>query len=299
MIRRASSTASFAMGVALASVAACSDDAPAPADTDTETDGTAGTAGSVRVFDGKTGADKTPSALSDDPFYAQVADFTGDKKPDLLLVESDAEGRYLTIKNAFAPAHPGVIIQTFAPASVNSAKIASIMATYNLASLDLSVQGLALKPVVIKPFTFPNQNLRMDATGVDASNLSGGVVNGKFYEVGPTEQFYLIGQPDGTFVVASVASPGVYLRMDASTVKEFTNSGGGVVNCQYGIGPLTKFYIVPQGGGVSFASQAFPGVFLRFDGTNLVGAPGGKTGSIVNCQFGAKTLETFTINPAG
>jgi len=68
-----------------------------PVVADLDGDGVAEVISSDRIYDGKTGADKTPSALSDDPFYAQVADFTGDKKPDLLLVESTQASQTLRI----------------------------------------------------------------------------------------------------------------------------------------------------------------------------------------------------------
>ncbi len=43
------------------------------------------------------GADKTPPALSDKPFYAQVADFNMDKKPDLLLVQSERGSQIVSV----------------------------------------------------------------------------------------------------------------------------------------------------------------------------------------------------------
>ena len=55
---------------------------------DLDDDGVAEVITSDRIYDGKTGADKTPASISTDPFFAQVADFSGDGKPDLLLVES-------------------------------------------------------------------------------------------------------------------------------------------------------------------------------------------------------------------
>lgn len=60
-----------------------------PVVVDLDGDGVPEVLSSDRIYDGRTGADKTPEALSDRPFYAQVADFTGDGRPDLLLVESD------------------------------------------------------------------------------------------------------------------------------------------------------------------------------------------------------------------
>ena len=47
---------------------------------------------SDRIYDGKSGADKTPPGLATWPFYPQVADFNHDGRPDLLLVQSQ-QGR--------------------------------------------------------------------------------------------------------------------------------------------------------------------------------------------------------------
>jgi hypothetical protein len=44
-------------------------------------------------------------------------------------------------------------------------------------------------------------------------------------------------------------------------------AGAGVVNCQYGAGPLERFRLEPRGDGtVAIASVAFPHVYLRLDG---------------------------------
>ncbi len=59
-----------------------------PVVADLDNDGIAEVIGSDRIYDGKTAADKTPPSLASDPFFAQVADFSGDGKPDLLLIES-------------------------------------------------------------------------------------------------------------------------------------------------------------------------------------------------------------------
>lgn len=55
---------------------------------DLDEDGIAELIASDRIYDAVTGADKTPPSLTTDPFFAQIADFSGDGKPDLLLVES-------------------------------------------------------------------------------------------------------------------------------------------------------------------------------------------------------------------
>ena len=214
---------------------------------------------------------------------------------DLIMGEVTS-GRYLTLKNAFDPGNRGVLMLTSGSTAINSAKVVTIMNAGKLASLDLNMAGLALKRVKIIPVNFPNQRLRMDGAGLIPHSI-GGSVNGKFYDVGLTEQFYLADQADGTVALESVAFPGVYLHMDAKTVTQFLSTGGGVVNCLFDLGPQTKFRIIPQGAGVAFASEAFPGVYLRYDGSNLVGAPNGKIGGVANCQFGAKSLEIFNISP--
>ncbi len=65
-----------------------------PIAADLDGDGLPEIISSDKIYDGITGADKTPPGLSTKPFYAQVADFNGDKSPDLLLVES-AQGSQL------------------------------------------------------------------------------------------------------------------------------------------------------------------------------------------------------------
>jgi len=49
------------------------------------------------IYDGLTGADKTPPGLADRPFYPQVADFNLDGSPDLLLVQSAREEQLVSI----------------------------------------------------------------------------------------------------------------------------------------------------------------------------------------------------------
>jgi hypothetical protein len=89
---------------------------------------------------------------------------------------------------------------------------------------------------------FANVHLRMDGSGMKSASDSGaGSVNCQF-GVGPWEKFHKRPQPDGAVAYESAAFPGVYLRMDASTIGEFgLRSGGGRVNCQFGVGPWEKF----------------------------------------------------------
>lgn len=95
--------------------------------------------------------------------------------------------------------------------------------------------------VAIASIAFPGVYLRMDGSGVSAPiGSGGGTVNCQF-GVGPWEEFKLELQNDGTFAIASIAYPGVYLRMDGNGVTAPTGPGGGTVNCQFGVGPWEKF----------------------------------------------------------
>jgi phospholipase C len=132
---------------------------------------------------------------------------------------------------------------------------------------------------------FNNVFLRMDGTGITQIGPGGGTVN-CHYGAQPYERFELIGQWDGTFAIASIKFPGVYLRMDGGNCQ---------VNCQFGVASYEKFYVVPQGDGiVAFASQAFPGKYLRMDGTGVTQSS--PTGGTVNCQGFASDYEKFRIN---
>ncbi len=74
------------------------------------------------------------------------------------------------------------------------------------------------------------------------------------------------------------------------------NSGAGVVNCQYGVGPWEKFHLQSDVKEIySIESVQFSGVFLRMDG-NGVTQPTGPGGGIVNCQYGAFPYEMFRLH---
>ncbi|GGZ27515.1 hypothetical protein CP967_06300 [Streptomyces nitrosporeus] len=84
----------------------------------------------------------------------------------------------------------------------------------------------------------------------------------------------------------------IYLRMDGTGVTTSTDNGGGKVNCQYGPGPWTSYKVHPQAdGSYGFESAAFPGVFLRMDGTGVPATMAG--GGTVNCQYGIGPWEKF------
>ena len=62
----------------------------------------------------------------------------------------------------------------------------------------------------------------------------------------PALQFYItpVAEDTNIYTIQSVAYPGVYLRMDGSGLTGYTESGGGVVNCQFGAASYEKFWIV-------------------------------------------------------
>lgn len=68
-----------------------------PIAADLDGDGRPEVISSDRIYDGLTGTDKTPPALSEKPFYAQVADFNMDKQPDLLLIQSQQGSQIVSI----------------------------------------------------------------------------------------------------------------------------------------------------------------------------------------------------------
>lgn len=85
------------------------------------------------------------------------------------------------------------------------------------------------------------------------------------------------------------------LRMDAGNVTQPKPEGGGIVNCQYGVGPWERFSLLPQNDGtVAIGSQEFPGSYLRLDGRNVpTGSDSG--GGVVNCQHRVGRWEKFRI----
>jgi hypothetical protein len=168
-------------------------------------------------------------------------------------------------------------------------------ANFSTATL-LNVDNVTPVPVSIDPFffkftkvstvgiasaAFPGVFLRVDGSGVTGFlGPGGGVVNCQF-GLGPFEKFQLQEQTDGTVAIASIAFPGVYIRMDGSGVTGFTGPGGGVVNCQFGIGPFEKFNLVPQADGTfAFVSKQF-GTALRIDGSGVTAFSGPGSGVVI------------------
>jgi len=148
------------------------------------------------------------------------------------------------------------------------------------------------KLLLIQSVAFKGVFLRMDGKGIRTTSGSGaGKVNCQ-KSLTTTCVFKLHQEKDGTFTIESVEYPGVFLRLDGSSVKSFSGSGAGSVNCQFGAAEWEHFRLRDQKDG-SFAieSVAFPNVYLRMDGDN----PQGKDDDfgIVNCQFNVESYECF------
>ena len=113
--------------------------------------------------------------------------------------------------------------------------------------------------VAIASAHFPNVYLRLDGTGVtSATEAGGGIVNCQ-YGVGPWAKFRLEQQADGAIAIASAEFPNLYLRLDGRGVTPATKTGGGIVNCQYGVGPWEEFRLdeQPADGTIAIASVQF------------------------------------------
>ncbi len=82
---------------------------------------------------------------------------------------------------------------------------------------------------------FPRVYLRMDGTGVTTTGPGGGTVNCQFLAgtPGAYEKYKLRSQPNGSFSFESVAFPNVFLRLVGNGVTATTNTGSGIVNCQF------------------------------------------------------------------
>ena len=163
--------------------------------------------------------------------------------------------------------------------------------------LDYPSLGYVYDHTAVCSAQFPKSALRIDGTAVTQFMPSGGGVVNCQFGVAPWEKFRLVPQGNGSVAIGSIQFPGVFLRMDGSTVKQSMASGGGVVNCQHGVGPWEKFNLVPQGNGtVAIGSVQFPNVYLRMDGSQVTQQLGPGSG-VVNCQFGIGAWEKFRLLP--
>jgi len=163
----------------------------------------------------------------------------------------------------------------------------------------------------IESVQFPNVFLRMDGTGVTASASSGGTVNCQFGAAG-WEKFTLEWQPDGTVAIASVQFPGVYLGMDGTGVTAPAASGGGRVNCRFGVGASTTFRItgvatqlpelvsVPPIAGMTeqAASQALSalGLILKYTVTPVSVCPRPGIIRMQDPSAGSQVVKGSTVN---
>jgi hypothetical protein len=87
----------------------------------------------------------------------------------------------------------------------------------------------------------PNIFLRMDASGFTKFNQAGGgIVNCQFGQNEFTA-FRIVVQSNGVVAIASVKFSGVFLRMDGRGIDRFMDNGGGIVNCQFGVGGWETF----------------------------------------------------------
>jgi hypothetical protein len=166
-----------------------------------------------------------------------------------------------------------------------------------LAATDLTQLGET--PITILSNFYPNIYMRMDTTGVNSSSSTGGTVNCE-YGIDSQAQFKIRPQSDGTYAFESAASPGVFLRMDA-TGTPTDMSAGGTVNCQYGIADAKEKFnaYANADGSFSFESAAMPTYYLRLvTGSGVTAATG--PGGTVNCQYNAKGggNESFFLNMA-
>jgi hypothetical protein len=166
-----------------------------------------------------------------------------------------------------------------------------------LAAADLTQLGET--PITILSNFYPNIYVRMDATGVNAASPTGGTVNCE-YGIDSRAQFKIRPQNDGTYAFESAASPGVFLRMDA-TGTPTDMSAGGTVNCQFGIVDAKERFnaYANADGSFSFESAALPTYYLRLvTGSGVTTATG--PGGTVNCQYNAKggANESFFLNMA-
>ena len=98
----------------------------------------------------------------------------------------------------------------------------------------------------IESHLFPNVFLRLDGRNVTSYVPEGsGIVNAQF-TAKSYEKFVLQQDTNGRYTIQSALFPNALLRIDGRNVKEFTGSGSGVVNAQYGPGvekPYAKFII--------------------------------------------------------
>jgi phospholipase C len=109
-----------------------------------------------------------------------------------------------------------------------------------------------------------------------------------------------IAYADQEVSIASDAFSGVFLRLDANGVPHaFQPSGAGTVNGQFGSFTWEKFCLRPRGGMIAIESVAFPGFFLRLDGSAVNNTFHPSGAGVVNVQWGDYAWEHFWPRPWG
>jgi len=144
--------------------------------------------------------------------------------------------------------------------------------------------------VAIQSVAFPNVFLRVDGSGCTTSVGPGcGIVNTQYLH-GPYEEFILHQNADGNWCIESNQFRNAYLRMDGSGISSSSGSGGGIVNAQYyaagtDCGGYEEYTITSlPNGQFGIQSVAFPGRYLRVDGSGVTSSSGPGEG-IVNLQY--------------
>jgi hypothetical protein len=103
------------------------------------------------------------------------------------------------------------------------------------------VHAQANGTVAFESADHPNIFLRMDASGVTKFNQAGGgTVNCQFGQNEFTA-FRIVLQSNGVVAIGSAKFSGVFLRMDGRGIDRSMGSGGGIVNCQFGVGGWETF----------------------------------------------------------
>jgi hypothetical protein len=160
------------------------------------------------------------------------------------------------------------------------------------------ISPLANQVVAIGSAYFNDVHLRLAGSAVTQfAGTGGGTVNCQS-GVGGWERLRIQPQADGTVAIASAQFDNVYLRLDGSAVTQFSGDGGGLVNCQFGVGAWERFRLRPQADGtVAIASAQFDNVYLRLDGS-AVTQFSGDGGGLINCQLGVGLWERFNLEIA-
>lgn len=148
----------------------------------------------------------------------------------------------------------------------------------------------------VKSNAFYNVFLRLNGTNYVSSSAGSGVVNCQF-TAAPFEKMLFAKQTDGTYTIESNAFAGLFLRMDGSGVPTGPQ-GGGIVNLQNSVGPYEKFNVIKQSDGTYvIQSVAFPGTYLRMDGTGVTSVLANGGGKINCTKQTPGPWEKFVIKP--